>query len=191
MNWSCSAYFWELGNSIEKTDAGRWPASLLSRRVLHNSSWEFLLRADRTQHMQYEASLNVHFHLKEYSSAGGCIGLNSLFIISLLGGEGLAITKSNLTSWMWYFVNGILAKLLLLLLLRKKTRKKWCAVSSASNLMLINPFLLIMFSPFYFNVEMHRQRGLHFQKMYMAFNKNCCQITSVLKRDTEFTSSVV
>lgn len=53
------------------------------------------------------------------------------------------------------------------------------------------PISLIMFSPFYFNVEMHRQRGLHFQKLYMAFNKNCCQITSFLKRDTEFSSSVV
>lgn len=147
VNWSCSGYFWELGNSREETEAGRWPASLLSRRVLHNSSWEFLLQADRTQHMEYEVSLNVHFHLKEHPSTGGCMGLNSLFTNSLLGGEGLAITKLNVTSWMWYFVNRILTKLLLLLLLRKKMRKKLCAIFSASNLMLINPFLRIMFFP--------------------------------------------
>lgn len=45
--------------------------------------------------MEYEVSLNVHFHLKEYPSAGGCMGLNCLFTISVLGGEGLAITKLN------------------------------------------------------------------------------------------------
>lgn len=50
------------------------------------------------QYMEYEVSLNVHFHLKEYPSTGGCMGLNSLFTISLLGGEGLAITKLNVTS---------------------------------------------------------------------------------------------
>lgn len=48
--------------------------------------------------MEYEVSLNVHFHLKEHPSAGGCMGLNSPFTISLLGGEGLAITKLNVTS---------------------------------------------------------------------------------------------
>lgn len=58
-------YFWELGISIEERDAGRWPAGLLAGRVLQNSNWEFLHRADRTQHMEFEVSLNVHFNLKE------------------------------------------------------------------------------------------------------------------------------
>lgn len=66
--------------------------------MLHDSNWEFLLRADRTQHMEYEVSLNVHFNLKEDPLTWSCMSLNCLFTGSLLGGEGFAITKFNVTS---------------------------------------------------------------------------------------------
>lgn len=105
-------YFWELEISIEETDAGRWPAGLLASRVLHNSNWEFLHRADRTQLMEYEVSLNVHFNLKENPLTWGCMGLHCLFTVSVVDGEELAITKLNVTSVIfcqWNFSKAIAA----------------------------------------------------------------------------------
>lgn len=52
--------------------------------MLHDSNWEFLLRADRIQHMQYEVCLNVLFNFKEDASTWGCRGFRCRFTISLL-----------------------------------------------------------------------------------------------------------
>lgn len=65
--------------------------------MLHDSNWEFLLRADRTQHMEYEVCLNVLFNFKEDVSTWRYRSLCCHFIISLLGVEALVITKLNVT----------------------------------------------------------------------------------------------
>lgn len=97
--------------------------------------------------MEYEVSLNVHFNLKKDPSTWGCMGLHCLFTVSLLGGEGLAITKLNVTSVIfcqWNFSKAIAA------FEKEKEKKAISAVFAVSDLMLINPFLMIMSFPLCF-----------------------------------------
>lgn len=146
VNWSCSTYFWEQGISIEETNAGRRPAGLLARRVLHDSSWEFLLRADRTHYTEYKVSLNIHFNLKEDPLTWGCIGLHCLFTVSLPSGEGLAITKLSVTSVIFCQCN--FSKATVAFNFEKENEKKVVSAAfAASDLMLISTFFMIISFP--------------------------------------------
>ena len=74
--------------------------------------------------MEYEVSLNVHFNLKGDPLTWSCMSLHCLFTVSLLGGEGFAITKLNVTSAIfcqWNFSKAIAA-----FTFEKENQKKCC-----------------------------------------------------------------
>jgi len=91
--------------------------------------------------MEYEASLNVSFNLKGDPLTWGCVGLHCLFTVSLLGGEGLAITKLKVTSvifcqWNFSKANAVST-------FEKENEKKVVSAAfAASDLMLLKPFLM-------------------------------------------------
>lgn len=96
--------------------------------------------------MEYEVSLNVHFNLKEDPLTWGCIGLHCLFTVSLPSGEGLAITKLNVTSVIFCQCN--FSKAIAAFTFEKENEKKVVSAAfAASDLMLISTFFIIMSFP--------------------------------------------